>query len=212
MARRKIQRITEVRTLPNVLYEKNSLKGKWQQAHFKNSNPITLELGCGKSEFSIELALRFPERNFIAVDYRSYILWTGAKAALKKGISNISFLNIFIQNITEYFAEDEIDEIWFIFPDPFPKARHTKHRLLHSNFLELYKKILKKEGIIHLKTDSQDLFDYTKEVLSTEKININNEFKYSDYSNDDIIKIQTTFERKFLKVHGSIKYLNFSFT
>lgn len=214
MARQKLKRIKEIQTFPNVFQEQKKTGNGWIKEYFRNDNPIVVELGCGKGEFSIEMAQKFPGINFIAVDYKSYILWRGARTALDLKIHNLAFLNTFIQNITECFDVHVIHEIWFTFPDPFPKHRHIKKRLFHPDFLGLYRKILKPGGIIHFKTDSQSLFDYAKKILKRNNTIIFEEIEYSDHhpvGEDDHYRIKTPYERKFLKLGETIKYLKFSF-
>ena len=132
-----------------------SLKGKWNTNFFKNSNPIVLELGCGKGEYTVHLAQKNPEVNYIGVDIKGARFWRGAKTALENGLENVGFLRTQIELIAHCFAENEVDQIWITFPDPQIKYKRTKHRLTHPDFLKNYKKILKPEGIIHLKTDSE---------------------------------------------------------
>jgi len=168
----KLARFAENKTLPNVFQPTRDealaefpLKGKWRQEVFKNENPIVLELGCGKGEYSVGLGKAFPEKNFIGVDIKGARFWFGAKDALENNLQNVAFLRTQIELIDRFFAEDEVDEIWITFPDPQIKYRRTKHRMTHPDFLERYKKILKKDGIMHLKTDSEFLHGYTLGLL-----------------------------------------------
>lgn len=164
----KLARFAENKTLPNVLQptreealEGFHLKGKWNQEFFKNENPIVLELGCGKGEYSVGLAKAFPEKNFIGIDIKGARFWFGAKEAIENNLDNVAFLRTQIELVDCFFAQNEVDEIWITFPDPQIKFRRTKHRLTHPDFLERYKKVLKPGGIIHLKTDSEFLHGYT---------------------------------------------------
>lgn len=168
MGKNKIARFKENEILPNVYQPTREealkdfhLKGKWRKEVFKNENPIVLELGCGKGEYSVGLAKVFPNKNFIGIDIKGARFWFGAKEANENNIENVCFLRTQIELIDHFFEENEVDEIWITFPDPQIKYRRTKHRLTHPDFLAKYKKIVKKEGVIHLKTDSEFLHGYT---------------------------------------------------
>lgn len=172
MGKNKLARFAENKVLPNVIQPTREealnnfhLKGKWRQEVFKNENPIVLELGCGKGEYSVGLAKAFPEKNFIGIDIKGARFWFGAKEAAEKGISNVGFLRTQIELVDCFFEENEVDEIWITFPDPQIKYRRTKHRMTHPDFLDRYKKILKPGGIMHLKTDSEFLHGYTLGIL-----------------------------------------------
>lgn len=171
MGKNKIARFEENKTLPNVIQPTreqaiNSFehKGKWAE-FFGNNNPIVLELGCGKGEYSVGLSKSFPEKNFIGIDIKGARFWFGAKEAIQEGLNNVAFVRTQIELIDHLFAENEVSEIWITFPDPQIKYRRTKHRLTNPEFLAMYKKILKKDGIIHLKTDSEFLHGYTLGLL-----------------------------------------------
>ncbi|MDD1597025.1 tRNA (guanosine(46)-N7)-methyltransferase TrmB [Riemerella anatipestifer] len=172
MGKNKLGRFAENKILKNVFQptreeasEGYPLAGQWREKVFKNDNPIVLELGCGKGEYSVGLAEAFPNKNFIGVDIKGARFWFGAKAALAKGLDNVVFLRTQIELIDRFFTTDEIDEIWITFPDPQIKYRRTKHRLTNPEFLDRYHKILKKDGVIHLKTDSEFLHGYTLGLL-----------------------------------------------
>lgn len=172
MGKNKIARFEENKILPNVIQPTRAealegfhLKGKWHQEVFRNSNPIVLELGCGKGEYSVGLAKAFPDKNFIGIDIKGARFWFGAKEAVECNLKNVAFLRTQIELVDYFFAENEVDEIWITFPDPQIKYRRTKHRMTHPDFLEHYKKILKPGGIIHLKTDSEFLHGYTLGLL-----------------------------------------------
>ncbi|MBW8361924.1 MAG: tRNA (guanosine(46)-N7)-methyltransferase TrmB [Kaistella sp.] len=172
MGKNKLARFEENRILPNVFQPTRAeaqdnfhLKGKWRDEVFKNQNPIVLELGCGKGEYSVGLAKAFPEKNFIGIDIKGARFWFGAKEAVEKNLHNVAFLRTQIELVDCFFDKDEIDEIWITFPDPQIKYRRTKHRMTHPEFLERYKKILKKDGVMHLKTDSEFLHGYTLGLL-----------------------------------------------
>jgi tRNA (guanine-N7-)-methyltransferase len=163
MGQKKLIRFAEILEFPNVLQYPSGMKGKWGD-HFKNENPITLELACGKGEYTIGLAAMYPNRNFIGVDLKGNRIWVGAKKALQQNMSNVAFLRTHIDRITDYFQTGEIAEIWITFPDPQLRHRDIKKRLTHPKFLRLYQEILAPEGKVHLKTDSPDLYRFTKEV------------------------------------------------
>ena len=172
MGKNKLARFAENKILPNVFQPRRDealdhypLKGKWRTEVFKNQNPIVLELGCGKGEYSVGLAKSFPNKNFIGIDIKGARFWFGAKEAHEKNLNNVAFLRTQIELVDCFFDQDEVDEIWITFPDPQIKYRRTKHRMTHPDFLERYKKILKKDGIMHLKTDSEFLHGYTLGLL-----------------------------------------------
>ena len=172
MGKNKLARFAENKILPNVFQPTRDealdhypLKGKWRTEVFKNQNPIVLELGCGKGEYSVGLAKSFPNKNFIGIDIKGARFWFGAKEAHEKNLNNAAFLRTQIELVDCFFDQDEVDEIWITFPDPQIKYRRTKHRMTHPDFLDRYKKILKKDGIIHLKTDSEFLHGYTLGLL-----------------------------------------------
>lgn len=162
-SKNKLKRFKENETFSNVIQPTRdevvsgnfSFKGKWNQEFFKNNNPLVLELGCGKGEYSVGLAQKYPNKNFIGIDIKGARFWRGAKTAIEENIQNVAFLRSQIELIEFLFAEKEVDEIWITFPDPQIKYKRTKHRLTNSEFLQRYKKILKKDGCIHLKTDSE---------------------------------------------------------
>src|SRR6188768_2004453 len=163
MGQKKLIRFAEILEFPNVLQYPSGMKGKWGD-HFKNENPITLELACGKGEYTIGLAAMYPNRNFIGVDLKGNRIWVGAKKALQQNMPNVAFLRTHIDKITDYFQTGEVAEIWITFPDPQLRHRDIKKRLTHPKFLRLYQEILAPEGNVHLKTDSPDLYRFTKEV------------------------------------------------
>ena len=172
MGKNKLARFAENKTLENVFQptreealNNHYLKGKWRSDVFKNEHPIVLELGCGKGEYSVGLARAFPDKNFIGIDIKGARFWFGAKEAIEGRLRNVAILRTQIELVDCFFDHDEVDEIWITFPDPQIKYRRTKHRMTHPDFLERYKKILKKDGVIHLKTDSEFLHGYTLGLL-----------------------------------------------
>ena len=193
-----------------VLNKDFRLKGKWHKQVFKNSNPIVLELGCGKAEYTTGLAERYPEKNFIGVDIKGARLYRGAKTALEKDLHNTAFIRTRVDFIQSFFANKEISEIWFTFPDPQPKR--LRKRLSSSLFLNRYANFLVNDAIIHLKTDSKLFYEYTKALA------IENNFKFNFDCNDvysntlipeEVLNIQTFYEKQFLEKSKKIHYLEF---
>ncbi len=189
-----------------------ALKGNWREEYFKNDHPLFLELACGKAEYAVTLAELYPQWNYVAVDIKSDRMWKGAQRALEKGLSNIAFLRIQIEHLLDFFAEDEVQEIWLTFPDPFPKRKHRKKRLTHARFLHYYKKILSPQCQVHLKTDARSLFIYTKQQLQQEGGTIKEEIE--DLYNPSkqlpaILTIKTFYEQQHLKEGRTIYYLRF---
>lgn len=218
----KIRRFEENKTLPNVIQPTREealagfqLKGKWRSEFFKNENPIVLELGCGKGEYSVGLAKEFPNKNFIGVDIKGARFWFGAKDAIENNLGNVAFLRTQIELIDLFFAENEVDEIWITFPDPQIKYRRTKHRLTHPDFLERYKKIIKKEGVIHLKTDSEFLHGYTLGYLQGAGYEIitahHDIYGAPEYAPDTPLlrEIRTYYEELFSSKGKTITYIKF---
>ena len=168
-SKNKLKRFKENETFPNVFQpgrdtlvnDQFALKGQWRDQVFRNDNPIVLELGCGKGEYTVGLAKRHPEKNFVGIDIKGARFWRGAKTAFEDQMGNVAFLRIQIELITYAFAEDEVDEIWITFPDPQIKYRRTKHRMTNMDFLDRYRCILKPDGVLHLKTDSEFMHGYT---------------------------------------------------
>jgi tRNA (guanine-N7-)-methyltransferase len=197
-------------TYEQVTKEGFALKGKWNKEFFKNDNPIVLELGCGKGEYTVGLAKKYPNKNFIGIDIKGARLWRGCKTSNEDKMTNVAFVRTHIQMIESYFAQNEVSEIWITFPDP--QLKKPNKRLTCERFLSLYKNILKSEGIVHLKTDSQELYEFTKdEVLIPTKREIlynTNDLYNSDFK-EDVIEIQTFYEAMYLKIGKLITYLKF---
>ena len=186
-------------------------RGRWSET-FGNSHPIVLELGCGKGEYTVGLARQNPDKNYIGVDIKGARLWRGAKTAIEEGLDNVIFLRTQIELIENLFEENEVSEIWLTFPDPQIKFKRTKHRLTNSEFLAKYKTVLKEEGEIHLKTDSEFLHGYTLGLLQ----GMGHEILYSNhnvYRNEgsppDVLNIQTHYENQFLEMGKPITYIQF---
>ena len=219
MGKNKLMKFAAVKEFDNfyepVIKEPFDLKGKWCEEHFKNDHPIVLELGCGKGEYSVGLAKHFPEKNFIGVDIKGARMFIGAEQALKEGLKNVAFLRTRIDFIADFFAKDEIDEIWLTFSDPQPKK--VNKRLSAPPFIERYKKILKPGGIVHLKTDSDLLFEYTEEQIGEQNYecleltwDLYGELPENiDPVTRDIFHIKTHYEKLFTSRGSVIKYCKF---
>ena len=185
------------------------LKDKWANSFFGNSNPVVLELGCGKGEYTVDLAEKNPQINFIGVDIKGARLWKGAKAALQKELKNVAFLRTNIEIISQFFGENEVAEIWLTFPDP--QMKKTRKRLTSTTFLNKYKTFLEKDGIIHLKTDSNFQFTYTRELVHLNGFEVLAETDnlYESKILNDTLKIKTFYEKQWLARGITIKYIAF---
>ena len=214
MGKDKLRKFAEIDTFPNVyqLDEGKALKGKWAEQHFRNNNPIVLELACGKGEYSVGLAKLFPGKNFVGVDLKGNRLWRGARTGMDEEISNLAFLRIQIEDIVDYFGENEIDEIWITFPDPQPQESREKKRLTYPGFLNKYKTFLKPGGYVNLKTDNDGLYAYTVEKV--EELGLachkKTEQLYNSEFADSVLSIKTHYERIYLKHDKNINYIQFS--
>lgn len=219
-SKNKLKRFKENETFANVFQPKRdelfggtfSLKGNWNQKVFKNDNPLVLELGCGKGEYSIGLAQKYPNKNFIGIDIKGARFWRGAKTAIEDNIDNVAFLRIQIELIEYAFAKNEVDEIWITFPDPQIKYKRTKHRMTNITFLERYKKILKPEGVVNLKTDSEFMHGYTLGLLhgaGHEVLYANHNVYKQEGSPDEVTGIQTFYESQYLEQNKPITYVRF---
>lgn len=215
MGKDKLRRFAEIDTFGNVfqLEEGKRFKGHWSSGHFQNDKPLILELACGKGEYTVNLAKLFPDKNFIGIDYKGNRIWRGAKTAIEENIQNVAFLRIQIENILDYFGENEVSEIWITFPDPQPQISREKKRLTFPGFLEKYRQILKEEGIIHLKTDNDGFHAYTAEKVETQKLRLlqKTEDLYNSDLVNEVLSIKTYYEKKYLAVDKNINYLSFSF-
>ncbi len=227
--RNKLQKFAEVLQFPNVYENYNpqspgllgkegepvELKGCWGESHFKNTHPITLELACGRGEYSLGLARMFPLRNFIGVDIKGARIWQGAKTALEQGLSHVAFLRTRIEQIQLFFAPGEIKEIWITFPDPFPQNSKENRRLTSSRFLDAYKSILAPGGCVHLKTDDPGLYLFYLETVSQYpgaviEFHHDNIYALSELPYPELA-IKTYYERQHLAGGKTIKYLRFRF-
>src|ERR1700743_2425892 len=215
MGKDKLRRFAEIDTFSNVFQidAGKPFKGEWGTSVFKNNNPVVLELACGKGEYTVNLAVLFPDKNFIGVDYKGNRIWRGAKTALEDGVNNVAFLRLQIENLVDYFTTGEIDEIWITFPDPQPQLSREKKRLTSPRFLEKYKRILKPGGAVNLKTDNDDFYAYTAEKIIEHNLDLHiktEDLYHSEYA-DEVLSIKTYYEKKYLQDNKNINYLKFSF-
>ena len=220
-SKNKLKRFKENLTFKNVIQPSREIlvdnnfeyKGKWGDLFFKNNNPIIIELGCGKGEYSTELAKLNPEKNFIGIDIKGARFWRGAKTAVDEGLNNIAFVRSQIELIDKIFSMGEVSEIWITFPDPQIKFKREKHRLINLKFINLYKNILVPNGIINLKTDSEFLHGYMLGLIKStnflELIYSNHNIYNNSGAPDDVLSIQTFYELKFLKQKKPITFINF---
>jgi tRNA (guanine-N7-)-methyltransferase len=247
VGKNKLARWTELGSYDNVIQpligevsgKDHPIKGRWHQQIFNNSNPIVLELGCGKGEYTIGLASNFPGKNYIGIDIKGARMWRGAKTANDQGLPNVAFLRTRIEFINSFFSADEVDEIWVTFPDPHPGGRNSNKRLTSPWYLNSYRMFLKDKGVVHLKTDNRELYDFTQKMLMHNNIDIlvatddlysGESSDKSVYSNEktlshpdvtdpsqhsgvkyyeDILSIRTHYENIFLKAGLKITYLAF---
>jgi tRNA (guanine-N7-)-methyltransferase len=220
MGKDKLKRFAENKTFAcfvepefeQMFRTEHPLKGNWHKEFFKNDNPIVLELGCGKGEYTVALAERNPDKNFIGVDIKGARMWRGAKTATERGMTNVGFLRARIEFITSLFAAGEIAELWITFPDPQLKTRRAKKRLTSPIFLEYYAKLLAVDGWINLKTDSQHLYNYTQAVISEFDLPCevaNNDIYGSGYA-DEVLSVKTAYESVYLQRGLPITYTRFS--
>jgi tRNA (guanine-N7-)-methyltransferase len=194
-----------------VFHRDYKLKGRWREDFFHNDNPVILELGCGRGEYTVAMGEMFPERNFIGVDIKGARMWRGAKTALERGMDNVGFLRTRIEFIDSFFAAGEVDEIWITFPDPQLRKNRVKKRLTAPAFLELYARFLKPGGRINLKTDSRHLHDYTLAVADVNGLPVDEACAdiYGTGRADALLSIRTAYESRFLDEGLAITYLRF---
>lgn len=188
------------------------LKGKWNKSFFGNENPLVLELGCGKGEYSVGLARRNPDKNYLGIDIKGARFWRGAKTGVEEKLPNLGFLRSQIELVDLLFEEQEVSEIWITFPDPQIKYKRTKHRMTNTDFLQKYKKILVPEGRVHLKTDSEFMHGYTLGLLHGEGhqvIQANHDVYKNEYSPEEVVGIQTFYEKQYLEEGKKITYIEF---
>ena len=216
--KRKLERFKIIEERSNVIEPTKpiykTIKGKWREEHFKNDKPITVELACGRGEYSVGLGRLFPERNFIGVDVKGERIWKGSTVAVEENLTNVAFLRTHILLIENFFEPGEIDEVWLTFPDPRPTKRDIKRRLTSPRFMEMYKRLLKPGGYVRLKTDNTILYEYTLEEAQNRTDIIDLKFTNDVYASElrpECFDIKTRYEDAFAAKGETIKYLRFHF-
>jgi len=217
MGKNKLAKFANMETYPHVfqypysvLQEKGfEMKGNWGRSFFKNDNPVILELGCGKGEYTVGLAKLYPDKNFIGIDIKGARMWTGAKQSFEEGLTNVAFLRTHIELLEHFFDGNEISEIWITFPDP--QMNKVNKRMTSTRFMKLYRKFLKPEGIIHLKTDSNFMYTYTTAMILENQLPVlfNTDDLYHSGLVDDVLQIQTSYEQQWIARGLNIKYVKF---
>ena len=217
MAKNKLQKFEDMSRFPHVFQypfsvleaEGFEMKGKWNELFFKNDSPIVLELGCGKGEYTVGLGKLYPEKNFIGIDIKGARMWRGATQSFEDKMSNVAFLRTHIEIIDRFFAANEVSEIWITFPDP--QMKKTNKRMTSTRFMQLYSRILKENGLIHLKTDSSFMFNYTSEMVKLNGFQVITRTSdlYKECSGDKILSIRTFYEQQWLSRGIPIKYIQF---
>ena len=217
-SKNKLKRFNENETFSNVIQPTRDEvttdfphKGKWNK-FFKNENPIILELGCGKGEYTIALAEKNPNINYIGIDIKGARFWRGAKTALEEDLPNVAFIRTQIELVDFCFAENEVSEIWITFPDPQIKYKRTKHRLTNAEFLKKYHHILNEDGVMHLKTDSEFMHGYTLGLLhgqGQEVLYAHHDIYTNPHTPEDVLNTQTFYEKQYLEVKKAITYIKF---
>lgn len=210
MGQKKLIRFEAIKSFNNVLEYPENMQGNWH-SHFNNNNAITLELACGRGEYTVGLARMYSNRNFIGIDIKGNRIWKGAKTCLDEKFTNAAFLRTEIDKITNFFETEEVNEIWITFPDPQLRLSKLKKRLTHPKFLRLYQQILTKEGVINLKTDSPNLYHFTKTVIDLYQLELLVDYDNA-YINENIaeeLKIKTHYESLDIAQSNRIHYLQF---
>lgn len=214
----KLERFRIIAERDNVLEQGKELymkiRGAWNQEYFNNQNPITVELACGRGEYTIGLAERFPGRNYIGIDVKGDRLWKGSTWAVEKNLTNVAFLRAEALGLEQFFAPGEIDELWITFPDPRPRKRDIKRRLTSPRFLNIYKRLLRTDAWVRFKTDNTSLFAYTLEELALRSDILDLQFTYDLYADPlrpECFDIKTRYEEMFAAKGEKIKYLRFRF-
>ena len=209
MAQKKLQRFADIKTFSNVLEYPKDMAGNWH-SYFRNQHPVVLELACGRGEYTVALSQLFPGQNFIGVDIKGNRMYIGAKQALNAGIANAAFLRTQIMMIPDYFQSGEVNEIWITFPDPHLRTSKAKKRLTHPRFLRLYQQILAPGGSIHLKTDSPQLYKFTKQVIDLYHLEIVEDCNNVHQQNHSpVLKIKTHYEALDIAGTNTIYYVKF---
>ncbi|MBQ9077257.1 MAG: tRNA (guanosine(46)-N7)-methyltransferase TrmB [Muribaculaceae bacterium] len=217
MGKNKLKKFKDMETMDcvfqypfSVLKESGfPLRGQWGKEYFRNDNPIVLELGCGKGEYAVGLARKFPDKNFIGIDIKGARMWTGARQAETAKLKNVAFLRTNIELLPHFFAEDEVAEIWITFPDP--QMKKERKRLTSTRFLELYRQVMVAGGIVHLKTDSPFLYTYTHLLAEHNRLEtiVDTDDLYHSDAVSDILGIRTFYEQQWLDRGLTIKYISF---
>lgn len=216
--KRKKERFRAIEERANVIEPTkenyHDIKGEWNKQYFKNDNPVTIELACGRGEYTVGLAALFSDRNYIGIDMKGERIWKGSSWAVERNLTNVAFLRTHILMIENFFAQNEVDEIWITFPDPRPKVRDIKRRITSPRFLDMYKKFIRPGGYVRLKTDNTLLYQYTLEVLAgrndIEDLQHSNEV-YNSPLSPEVFDIKTKYELMFAEKGETIKYLRFRF-
>jgi tRNA (guanine-N7-)-methyltransferase len=200
-----------MKSFSNVIEKDNQFKGNWAKSFFKNQNPIVVELACGKGDYAIGMAKLFPDKNFIGIDIKGNRLFTAANTAKADELNNVGFLRTQIDHLEDYFEKGEISEIWITFPDPFPRKGDVKKRLTSKKFIDIYRKILPPKTTVNLKTDSQLLYEFTKETIENERLTTIKDFSdvYKMGKNEELYGIQTYYEKMHLLDNRTIHFISF---
>jgi len=221
MAKRKLKKFAEVSSFDNCFFlsfeqsreEGLPLKGKWHKEFFKNDNPIVLELGCGKGEYTVGLAKRYPDKNFIGVDIKGNRIWTGAREAVDSKMNNVAFVRTRIDFIEACFAKDEVSEIWITFPDPQPQKTRERKRLTNMMFINRYRNVLKKGGVVNLKTDNEPFYDFSRDVIKENNLQeldaTNDLYANVGLRDEALTSIKTHYEKLFSEKGFKICYLKY---
>lgn len=220
MGKDKLKRFTELNTLDRVIQpsfeemfrKEYKLKGHWREEVFHNQNPVIIELGCGRGEYTVAMGRMFPDKNFIGIDIKGARMWRGAKTANEENLTNVAFLRTRIEFINSFFAQNEIDEIWITFPDPQLDKKRIKKRLTSPAFLNMYALFLKPDGLVHLKTDCRHLHEYTKAVVAGNNLDLFEcctDIYGTDGYADELLSVKTTYEARFLAEGFDITYMRF---
>ena len=211
MGQKKLIRFAELLTFPNVLQYPKGMAGKWRE-FFQNDRPITLELACGKGEYAVGLGRLYKERNFIGIDVKGNRIWVGARTCIKEQLKNVAFIRSQIDKLTDYFEPGEVAEIWLPFPDPQLRGSKLKKRLTHPKYLRMYQSVLRPGGLIHLKTDSPSLYDFTREVIRLYHLNVESDLAdiHKEQALEEELKIKTHYESLDIAGSQKVHYLRFS--
>jgi len=209
VGRKKREHVLELYSMPNVFLSPEGIKGNWHERYFKNNNPIIVEVGCGRGEYTVNLGRRHPDQNFVGIDAKGPRLWRGAKTFMDEEMGNGAFICGLVEIITDYFAPGEVDEIWVTFPDPQHKPSREQQRLVSERFLKLYRQVLKPDGLIHLKTDNTVFYEWAIQSFEQNQgVSVLRHTDDVDKAEDlkDIMSIRTKYEMLFREKGETIKY------